>query len=73
VERSTKASEDALMRDLKWLGLDYDEGPDKPGDVGPYRQSERTHIYKYGTIKLHTFPLPEYGCLSDHQERRIKR
>eukprot|EP00242_Pyramimonas_sp_CCMP2087_P002912 CAMPEP_0198230630 /NCGR_PEP_ID=MMETSP1445-20131203/114764_1 /TAXON_ID=36898 /ORGANISM="Pyramimonas sp., Strain CCMP2087" /LENGTH=581 /DNA_ID=CAMNT_0043911187 /DNA_START=416 /DNA_END=2161 /DNA_ORIENTATION=- len=52
LERSTKASEDALMRDLKWLGLDYDEGPDKPGDVGPYRQSERTHIYKDYADKL---------------------
>ena len=37
--RSTRESEEMMIRDLKWLGLDWDEGPDKPGDVGPYRQS----------------------------------
>ena len=35
-----------MVRDLKWLGLDWDEGPDNGGDYGPYRQSERMHIYK---------------------------
>lgn len=44
--RSTRESEEAMIRDLKWLGLDWDEGPDKEGDCGPYRQSERTSIYK---------------------------
>eukprot|EP00798_Chlamydomonas_sp_ICE-L_P030708 gene30708-35735_t len=43
--RSTRASEEDMMRDLKWLGLDWDEGPDCPGEVGPYRQSERTELY----------------------------
>ena len=44
--RSTRESEDAMVRDLKWLGLDWDEGPDNPGPYGPYRQSERGAIYK---------------------------
>lgn len=44
--RSTLESEQAMIRDLKWLGLDWDEGPDAPGDCGPYRQSERASIYK---------------------------
>jgi hypothetical protein len=44
--RSTRESEEAMIRDLKWLGLDWDEGPDKEGDCGPYRQSERGAIYK---------------------------
>ena len=34
------------MENLKWLGIDWDEGPDKPGKYGPYRQSERKDIYQ---------------------------
>ena len=34
------------MRDLRWLGLDWDEGPDMGGARGPYRQSERLHLYQ---------------------------
>ncbi|KKW16779.1 MAG: hypothetical protein UY52_C0001G0099, partial [Parcubacteria group bacterium GW2011_GWC2_49_9] len=39
-ERSTPESERAIVEDLRWLGLDWDEGADKGGDRGPYRQSE---------------------------------
>jgi glutamyl-tRNA synthetase len=45
VERSTAESEAAILRDLKWLGLDWDEGPDIGGGCGPYRSSERLHLY----------------------------
>ena len=45
VERSTAESEAAILRDLQWLGLDWDEGPDIGGGCGPYRQSERLHLY----------------------------
>jgi len=44
--RSTRESEEAMIRDLKWLGLDWDEGPDVGGPHAPYRQSERRDIYK---------------------------
>ncbi len=44
--RSTKEYEQTIMDGMKWLGLDWDEGPDKGGDYGPYRQSERLEIYK---------------------------
>src|SRR6185503_18578744 len=44
-ERSTKESEDSILEDLRWLGLDWDEGPDVGGAGGPYRQSERLHLY----------------------------
>ena len=44
-ERSTKESEDSILEDLRWLGLDWDEGPDVGGSGGPYRQSERLHLY----------------------------
>src|SRR4051812_42934073 len=46
VERSTRESEAAILRDLAWLGLDWDEGPDLGGTRGPYRQSERLHLYE---------------------------
>ena len=44
--RSTRASEAAILRALSWIGLSWDEGPDRPGPYGPYRQSERTAIYQ---------------------------
>jgi nondiscriminating glutamyl-tRNA synthetase len=44
-ERSTKESEDGILQDLRWLGLEWDEGPDVGGASGPYRQSERLHLY----------------------------
>src|SRR5437773_3226826 len=46
VERSTVESEAGILRDLRWLGLDWDEGPDIGGPRGPYRQSERLHLYE---------------------------
>jgi glutamyl-tRNA synthetase/nondiscriminating glutamyl-tRNA synthetase len=46
VERSTRDSEIAIVADLRWLGLDWDEGPDHGGTHGPYRQSERLHLYQ---------------------------
>ncbi len=44
-ERSTKESEIGILEDLHWLGLEWDEGPDVGGPCGPYRQSERLHLY----------------------------
>jgi glutamyl-tRNA synthetase/nondiscriminating glutamyl-tRNA synthetase len=44
-ERSTRESETSILEDLRWLGLDWDEGPDVDGQHGPYRQSERLQIY----------------------------
>lgn len=51
-ERSSKESEQSIYEDLKWLGLEWNEGPDLGGDFGPYRQSERFDIYKKYTDKL---------------------
>ena len=44
-ERSTRESEAGILEDLRWLGLHWDEGPDVGGAHGPYRQSERLHLY----------------------------
>ncbi|MGB1157923.1 MAG: glutamate--tRNA ligase [Porticoccaceae bacterium] len=43
--RSTSESEQHIIDALKWLGLDWDEGPDQGGEKGPYRQSERSELY----------------------------
>ncbi|TMP26165.1 glutamate--tRNA ligase [Pseudoalteromonas rubra] len=45
-QRSTPESEQAIMDSLRWLGLEWDHGPDVGGDFGPYRQSERSDLYK---------------------------
>jgi len=45
-ERSTAESELSILEDLRWLGLDWDEGPDVGGPFGPYRQSERLDLYR---------------------------
>lgn len=44
--RSTPESEQAIFDSLRWMGLDWDEGPDVGGDFGPYRQSERKDMYR---------------------------
>lgn len=44
-DRSRSEYAEAMMRDIAWLGLDWDEGPDKGGDYAPYRQSERNSLY----------------------------
>ena len=50
--RSAEHSEEDILGGLKWLGLDWDEGPDLAGDNGPYRQSERSAIYSDHIKKL---------------------
>src|SRR5699024_2114284 len=46
INRNVEGGEESQLRYLKWLGLDWDEGPDVGGDYGPYRQMERLDIYK---------------------------
>ena len=50
--RSTPESERAILASLSWLGLAWDEGPDVGGPFGPYRQSERTVIYREHAAEL---------------------
>lgn len=44
--RSTPESEQMIFRSLRWVGLQWDEGPDIGGEFGPYRQSERLALYQ---------------------------
>jgi glutamyl-tRNA synthetase len=51
-QRSHPASERMIFDALRWLGLDWDEGPDVGGPHGPYRQSERSEIYLEHALRL---------------------
>jgi glutamyl/glutaminyl-tRNA synthetase len=51
-ERSSEEYEKAIMEDLRWLGIEWDEGPDVGGEFGPYRQSERLSLYREHVQKL---------------------
>ncbi len=59
-DRSRADYADAIIRDLRWLGLDWDEGPDVGGPCGPYVQSERLSLYAEALDRLasegHTYP-----------------
>jgi glutamyl-tRNA synthetase len=50
--RSTPESEKSILDALHWLGLEWDEGPDNGGPHGPYRQSERSDIYRQHADQL---------------------
>lgn len=59
-QRSSPESERAIVDSLKWLGLEWDEGPEIGGPFGPYRQSERLEIYNEYINRLvaegHAYP-----------------
>lgn len=74
VERSTAEAEKTILEDLRWLGLDWDEGPGRPGQHGPYRQSERREIYRRYAFQLqekgHAYPC---YCTPEELEEKRKR
>jgi len=51
-ERYRADSEAAITRELRWLGMSWDEGPDVGGPKAPYRQSERTELYREACAEL---------------------
>jgi len=50
--RSTDESLGGILEGMRWLGLEWDEGPDKGGPHAPYRQSERSAIYRENAAEL---------------------
>ncbi len=52
IDRSSEESEAGILKDLHWLGLHWDEGPDIGGPHGPYRQSERLAMYREHAERL---------------------
>ena len=72
VERNRPEYELLIYESLRWLGLDWDEGPDKGGPFSPYRQSERVDIYREHAAKL----LAEgkaYKCYCTPEELEAER
>lgn len=71
-ERSKKEYEEAIIRDLQWLGIDWDEGPGINGPYGPYRQTERAPQYKEHLKRLmgsgHAYP-----CFCEHKQLDAER
>lgn len=50
--RYVEGAEEDIKESLQWAGMEVDEGPENPGDVGPYRQSERKEIYEEYAVRL---------------------
>jgi glutamyl-tRNA synthetase len=74
LERSHEDYTKALMEDMRWLGLDWDEGPEAGGPNGPYHQSERLGIYKEYAEKLVSEGRAYYCYCSEEEieERKAK-
>ena len=70
--RSTRESEQMVLDDLRWLGLDWDEGPDAGGPHAPYRQSERRAQYDAAARELVAKGVA-YRCYCSEQELEAKR
>ncbi len=70
--RSSAESETAILEDLQWLGLDWDEGPDVGGKFGPYRQSERGELYTLSAEMLVEYGLAYYCRMTDEQMKAFR-
>jgi nondiscriminating glutamyl-tRNA synthetase len=70
--RTQEAMVGALCTDLAWLGLDWDEGPDRLGPHAPYRQSQRTAIYQQYFQRLESEQLA-YPCFCSNLELDLAR
>lgn len=73
-ERSKKEFEKAILEDLQWLGIEWDEGPDRGGPYAPYRQSERGEIYQsfIAQLKAKNLIYPCYCTVEELEEERKK-
>ena len=79
-KRYVPGAEEELMSSLRWLGLEWDEGPDVGGAYGPYRQSERREIYHHFAKQLiesghayYCFCSPERLAQVRHEQQQAKQ
>jgi len=76
LERSQDRFRDQLMADMRWLGLDWDEGPDVGGPSGPYRQAQRGEFYRdlYAQLAAQGKAYPCYCTAEDLElSRKLQR
>lgn len=71
-KRNIERGEESQLENLEWLGIDWDEGPDKPGKFGPYRQSERVDIYDSMIDQL-MLSNHAYKCYCTEEELEAER
>ncbi|MFC4601555.1 glutamate--tRNA ligase [Cohnella hongkongensis] len=72
VKRNVAGGEESQLKYLKWLGVDWDESIDRPGEYGPYRQTERLDIYRVHTQQLLERGLA-YPCYCTEEELERER
>jgi len=71
--RNTEEGYDSILDSLRWLGLDWDEGPEVGGEHGPYRQSERSAIYADAAARLReSSKAYDCFCTTDEVDARRK-
>lgn len=71
-ERSTPENTEAIVRALRWLGLDWDEGPHVGGPAGPYFQTQRAHLYREALERLKAVGAV-YPCFCPPEELATRR
>ena len=72
VERSREEYDFGLREDLHWMGLDWQEGPDKEGEKGPYHQSKRQTIYEDYYQRLEGADQA-YPCFCSEEQLKLSR
>lgn len=73
LERSRLEYREALMEDLRWMGIQWDEGPEAGGDYGPYLQSERLEIYREYVQRLIDQGRAYYCYVTEEEVEESKR
>ena len=71
-ERSTEENKQVILRALRWLGLDWDEGPEVGGEAGPYLQTQRFDTYEEALERLKANGAV-YPCFCTKEELDAKR
>ena len=71
-ERSTEENTQVILRAMRWLGLDWDEGPEVGGDFGPYVQTKRMQTYK-DALEILKAKGAAYPCFCTKEELDAKR
>jgi len=72
-KRLVEGAEEELMNSMRWLGIDWDEGPDKGGPYGPYRQSERKEIYQKYAHELIEKDMAYYCFCSSERLSKVRQ
>ena len=72
-KRRTEGAVESMLDSLRWVGLDWDEGPDVGGDYGPYVQSERLTLYRDAAERLIADGYAYYCYCSQERLDEIRR